>query len=178
MSTSMPQQQQQQQVIQSAPGFPPGAHINPQVYPGFAHATVGAYGGHVENGAIVSEAEFQEIMSRNQTVSSSAIHRAVSDAAGGDYHSAIETLVTAISLIRQSRVAHDDRCKLLISTLQDTLNGIEAKSYSSSSRKHRRERSRSPLRTKRHRHSRSRSRSRDRGGYEYSPVRHSLSRRY
>ncbi|KAF7638609.1 RRM domain-containing protein [Meloidogyne graminicola] len=183
------------QAVQPQPGFPAGAHINPQVYPNFAHNTAGAYV-HSENVAMMSEVEFQEIMTRNQTVSSSAIHRAVSDAAGGDYASAIETLVTAISLIRQSRVAHDDRCKLLINTLQvsvwihlylisltDTLNGIEAKSYSSGigggSRKHRRERSRSPIRaSKRHRRSHSRSRSRERGIYEYSPVRHSMSRRY
>jgi cleavage and polyadenylation specificity factor subunit 6/7 len=70
------------------------------------------------SGSVMSEADFQEIMNRNQTVSSSAIHRAVSDAASGDYASAIETLVTAISLIRQSRVAHDERCKLLVNTLQ------------------------------------------------------------
>lgn len=37
--------------------------------------------------------------------------------------SAIETLVTAISLIKQSKVAHDERCKILISSLQDTLHG-------------------------------------------------------
>jgi len=66
----------------------------------------------------VSEAEFEEIMNRNRTVSSSAIGRAVSDASAGDYSSAIETLVTAISLIRQSRIAHDDRCKVLIASLQ------------------------------------------------------------
>lgn len=28
------------------------------------------------------------------------------------------------------QVAHDDRCKILISSLQDTLHGVEAKSYS------------------------------------------------
>lgn len=49
----------------------------------------------------------------------------------GDYGSAIETLVTAISLIKQSKIAQDDRCKILISSLQDTLHGIESKSYSS-----------------------------------------------
>lgn len=176
-------QQSIHQQTMPPPGFPPGAHINPQVYPGYAQNSVGVYGGLPENGAtMISEAEFQEIMNRNQTVSSSAIHRAVSDAASGDYPSAIETLVTAISLIRQSRVAHDDRCKLLVNTLQDTLNGIEAKHYSSSggSRKHRRERSRSPIRTsKRHRRSPSRSRSRDRGYSDYSPpIRHSMTRRY
>lgn len=78
-------------------------------------------------------------MGRNRTVSSSAIARAVSDAAAGEYASSIETLVTAISLIKQSKVANDDRCKILISSLQDTLHGIEAKSYGSS----RRDRSRS-----------------------------------
>ena len=31
------------------------------------------------------------------------------DASAGDYASAIETLVTAISLIKQSKVAQDDR---------------------------------------------------------------------
>ena len=47
----------------------------------------------------------------------------------GDFGTAIETLVTAVSLIRQSKIATDDRCKILISSLQDTLKGIEDKSY-------------------------------------------------
>lgn len=54
----------------------------------------------------ISEAEFEEVMGRNRTVSSSAIARAVSDAAAGEYASAIETLVTAISLIKQSKVGY------------------------------------------------------------------------
>jgi len=49
----------------------------------------------------------------------------------GDFPVAIETLVTAISLIKQSKIASDDRCKILISSLQDTLHGIESKSYGS-----------------------------------------------
>ena len=49
----------------------------------------------------------------------------------GEYASAIETLVTAISLIKQSKIASDDRCRILISSLQGTLQGIEAKSYGS-----------------------------------------------
>jgi len=92
----------------------------------------------------ISAQEFEDIMARNRTVSSSAIARAVQDAASGEFGSAIETLVTAISLIKQSKVADDDRCRILISSLQDTLQGIENKSYSASSR--RRERSRSPRR--------------------------------
>lgn len=95
----------------------------------------------------ISETEFEEIMNRNRTVSSSAIARAVSDAAAGEYSSAIETLATAISLIKQSKVANDDRCKILINSLQDTLQGVETKSYNrrdnrsrSRERSHRRQR--------------------------------------
>ncbi|KAJ8393387.1 hypothetical protein AAFF_G00061090 [Aldrovandia affinis] len=109
----------------------------------------------------LSEAEFEEIMNRNRAISSSAISRAVSDASAADYGSAIETLVTAISLIKQSKVSVDDRCKVLISSLQDCLHGIESKSYgSASSRRERsRERDHSRSREKSRRH---KSRSRDR----------------
>ncbi|XP_067127037.1 cleavage and polyadenylation specificity factor subunit 6-like isoform X3 [Centruroides vittatus] len=115
----------------------------------------------------ISEAEFEEIMNRNRTVSSSAIARAVADASAGDFASAIETLVTAISLIKQSKVANDDRCKILISSLQDTLHGIESKSYGSRSkdrprsRERERSRERSSRREKSSRRDRSRSRDRD-----------------
>jgi len=104
----------------------PGAHVNPAFFPP-GSAPMVPYEVHVPHG--LSEPEFEEIMSRNRTVSSSAIARAVQDAANGEYASAIETLVTAISLIKQSKVAGDDRCKILISSLQDTLHGIENKSY-------------------------------------------------
>ncbi|XP_004083079.1 cleavage and polyadenylation specificity factor subunit 6 isoform X2 [Oryzias latipes] len=108
----------------------------------------------------LSEAEFEEIMNRNRAISSSAISRAVSDASAADYGSAIETLVTAISLIKQSKVSADDRCKVLISSLQDCLHGIESKSYGSASRRERsRERDHSRSREKSRRH---KSRSRDR----------------
>ncbi|XP_014291854.1 cleavage and polyadenylation specificity factor subunit 6 isoform X1 [Halyomorpha halys] len=107
-----------------------------------------------------SEIEFEEIMSRNRTVSSSAISRAISDAATGEFSSAIETLGTAISLIKQSKISNDDRCKILISSLQDTLHGVEAKRYASSRRERSRSRDRAPHR--RSRRSRSRERSRDR----------------
>jgi len=53
----------------------------------------------------ISENEFEELMSKNRHVSSNAITRAVSDASVGDFSSAIETLVTAISLIKQSKVS-------------------------------------------------------------------------
>lgn len=53
-----------------------------------------------------------------RTVASSAISRAVADAASGDVKSATETILTAISLIKQSRVAQDDRCRVLVVSLQ------------------------------------------------------------
>ncbi|XP_070494631.1 cleavage and polyadenylation specificity factor subunit 6-like [Chironomus tepperi] len=102
----------------------------------------------------ISESEFEEIMGRNRAVSSSAIARVVSDTAAGEYTSAMETIATAISLIKQSKVANDERCKILITSLQDTLQGIEAKSYN------RRERSREKKRRRERSNSRSCKRSR------------------
>ncbi|KFP05969.1 Cleavage and polyadenylation specificity factor subunit 7, partial [Calypte anna] len=101
----------------------------------------------------VSEVEFEEIMNRNRAISSSAISKAVSGASAGDYSDAIETLLTAIAVIKQSRVANDERCRVLLSSLKDCLHGIEAKSYStgassSSSRKRHRSRERSPSRSR------------------------------
>lgn len=80
---------------------PPGAHVNPNVFPV----------------PPINETEFEEIMNRNRTVSSSAISRAMSDAHAGDVKAAIETLQTAMNLIKASRVAHDDRCRVLINQL-------------------------------------------------------------
>ncbi|CAJ0604234.1 unnamed protein product [Cylicocyclus nassatus] len=55
---------------------PHGAHINPQMFPG-VHQQPPVPGA-------VNDVEFEEIMNRNRTVASSAISRAVADAAGGD----------------------------------------------------------------------------------------------
>ncbi|CAG0893863.1 unnamed protein product [Darwinula stevensoni] len=157
------------------PTLPPAPHVNPAFFPstslpppGFPPIAQSSYERR-DSGPSMSEAEFEEIMNRNRTVSSSAIARAVADAAAGEFASAIETLVTAISLIKQSKVAHDDRCKIVISSLQDTLHGIEAKSYGSSRRSRDRSRSRERERRRR-RHERSRSprdyRERSRERYE------------
>ncbi|KAI6178285.1 RRM domain-containing protein [Aphelenchoides besseyi] len=142
------------------PLIPPGTHVNPNVYPYLAQQPK-SDGSRLE----VSPAEYEDIMNRNRTVSSSAISRAMSDAAEGHVNRAVDTLNTAMSLIKQSRIANSDACKSLLTTLQDALTSVESKREHSSSRKHRR-RSRSPSeRTRKHR--RSRSRSRDR----YSPRR-------
>ncbi|XP_002121579.2 cleavage and polyadenylation specificity factor subunit 6-like [Ciona intestinalis] len=117
----------------------------------------------------LGEPEIEEIMIRNRAVSSSAISRAVSDASSGDYGGAIETLVTAISLIKQSKVADDERAKVLIGSLQDCLHGIEEKSFGSGtvrkrdrSRDRDRDRERDREERPRHRESKSRRRDRDR----------------
>jgi len=145
----------------------PAPHVNPAFFPPPVAAPPPGFPPPIgppppfvtdsRDGPNISEAEFEEVMGRNRSVSSSAIARAVADASTGDYASAIETLVTAISLIKQSKVAHDERCKILVSSLQDTLHGIEAKSYGS-----RRDRSRSRDRDRRRRRSRSRDRERER----------------
>ncbi|EHB00814.1 Cleavage and polyadenylation specificity factor subunit 7 [Heterocephalus glaber] len=149
----------------SPPGAIPSAlHLNPAFFPP-PNATVGppsetcmkASMPHNHHGSrdlgpppsTVSEAEFEEIMKRNRAISSSAISKAVSGASAGDYSDAIETLLMAIAVIKQSRVANDERCRVLISSLKDCLHGIEVKSYSvgassSSSRKRHRSRERSP----------------------------------
>ncbi|XP_036177517.1 cleavage and polyadenylation specificity factor subunit 6-like [Myotis myotis] len=142
------------------PPGPPGPPPPGQVLP-YDRGDYGPPGREMDTARTpLSEAEFEEIMNRNRAISSSAISRAVSDASAGDYGSAIEALVTAISLIKQSKVSADDRCKVLISSLQFCLHGIESKSYGSGSRRERsRERDRSRSREKRRRH---KSRSRDR----------------
>ncbi|XP_072002776.1 cleavage and polyadenylation specificity factor subunit 6 isoform X1 [Engystomops pustulosus] len=168
-------------------GPPPAPHVNPNFFPPPGNAGMPAsdsrgppssdpYGrpppyDRVDYGppgrdmdsvrTPLSEAEFEEIMNRNRAISSSAISRAVSDASAGDYGSAIETLVTAISLIKQSKVSADDRCKVLISSLQDCLHGIESKSYGSGSRRRERSRERDHSRS-REKSRRHKSRSRDR----------------
>ncbi|CAM9486655.1 unnamed protein product [Bubo scandiacus] len=146
---------------------PPALHLNPAFFPppnaalGPPPDTYGKAMGPYNHSSRelgpppppVSEGEFEEIMNRNRAISSSAISKAVSGASAGDYSDAIETLLTAIAVIKQSRVANDERCRVLLSSLKDCLHGIEAKSYStgassSSSRKRHRSRERSPSRSR------------------------------
>ncbi|KAG8563731.1 hypothetical protein GDO81_016187 [Engystomops pustulosus] len=95
----------------------------------------------------VSEAEFEELMNRNRAISRSALSNAVCGATSGDYANAIKTLETAIAVIKESRVANDDRCRVLLSSLRDCLHGIQDKANSSSRKRHR-SRDRSPSRSR------------------------------
>lgn len=49
----------------------------------------------------------------------------------GDVSLAVETLLTAIAVIKQSRVYSDERCRALVTSLKDCLFSIESKSYGS-----------------------------------------------
>ncbi|XP_075423101.1 cleavage and polyadenylation specificity factor subunit 7 isoform X2 [Ascaphus truei] len=94
----------------------------------------------------VNEAEFEELMNRNRAISSSALSKAVSGATTGDFSNSMKTLETAIAVIKESRVANDERCRVLLSSLRDCLHGIQAKA--SSTRKRHRSRDRSPSRSR------------------------------
>ncbi|XP_032233037.1 cleavage and polyadenylation specificity factor subunit 6 isoform X2 [Nematostella vectensis] len=102
--------------------------------------------------------DYAESMKRNQALASTAIKRAMSDANAGDYESGIETLVTAVSLIKQSVSANEESCLVLVQSLQSCLQGLESQLLERSHRKDRDD----DDRERRHRRRRSRSRSRDR----------------
>lgn len=73
--------------------------------------------------------KMDEIMNRNRIVSSSAIARAITNTANGEFSDAIETLITAMSLIKESKVANCEGSNILVRSLQDVLHGIEIKSH-------------------------------------------------
>lgn len=75
----------------------------------------------------MTETEINFIINRNRIVSSSAIARAVTDTTNGEYVSAIETLNTAIALIEDSKIANDERSKILVCTLYNTIYGIQTR---------------------------------------------------
>ncbi|CAL1603809.1 unnamed protein product [Knipowitschia caucasica] len=124
------------------------------------------------NGDEKIDTDFEELINRNKAVASTAITKAVSGATTGDLPVAMETLLTAISIIKQSQVYKDDRCQAMVTSLKDCLVSIQGgqnrhseervRSRRHSSTERRRsswgERSRSSER----RNGRSRDRSRDR----------------
>jgi cleavage and polyadenylation specificity factor subunit 6/7 len=148
------------------PGFPPGIGMPPMPPRFMPPGMPPIISPFPQN---IPDAVDEEVMDKNKQISSSAIKRAVDDASNGDYGSAIETLLNAISQIKQSKVAKDDRAKVMISSLQDCLHGIEEKSFgaSGSSRS-----SRDSDRKKRRDRSRDRSRSRERDSRDSKRSRH------
>lgn len=115
-----------------------------------------------------------ESMRRNQAVASTAIQRAMTDANAGEFESGIETLVTAISLIKQSTTANTEPAQVLVQSLQDCLHGLEGqlveKGAGHRGGRYGNDEYRDSDRDRRRRRDRSRSRSRDRRR-SYSPRR-------
>ncbi|XP_063800458.1 cleavage and polyadenylation specificity factor subunit 7 isoform X1 [Pseudophryne corroboree] len=140
-------------------GVPPALHLNPAFFPPpnslmapthdqfkmLANPYVRAR--DMKMPLSVSEAEFEELMNRNRAISRSALSNAVCGATSGDYGTAIKTLETAIAVIKESRVANDERCRVLLTSLRDCLHGIQDKANSSSRKRHR-SRDRSPSRSR------------------------------
>lgn len=104
--------------------------IMPNFHSGITSASNSLFNG-LGPGPNLSDGEFEAIMEKNRTVAATAINRAMQHASVEDYSRAIEPLVTAITLIGQSKIANDPRCKSLINTLKDTKRNIEDKSHAS-----------------------------------------------
>merc|ERR550519_2360061 len=123
------------------PGFPPNANaghmhplpprpgIAPHINPAFIPPPDGIQPVDPVTGAPLQTAgmneQDMESMRRNQAVASTAIQRAMTDANAGEFESGIETLVTAISLIKQSTTANTEPAQVLVQSLQDCLQGLE-----------------------------------------------------
>ncbi|XP_028410705.1 cleavage and polyadenylation specificity factor subunit 6-like [Dendronephthya gigantea] len=76
--------------------------------------------------------DFDELTRQNQILTSNSIKKAMVDSTAGQHEIAIETLVQAISIIKQSPVAHEETSQILVQSLQDCLQGIEQQMISSS----------------------------------------------
>uniref|UniRef100_A0A3Q2Z6L8 Cleavage and polyadenylation specific factor 7 n=1 Tax=Hippocampus comes TaxID=109280 RepID=A0A3Q2Z6L8_HIPCM len=69
--------------------------------------------------------DYEDLFNRNRAVASSAITKAVTGATAGDQRVAMETLLTAIAIIKQSSVYRDERCQALVTSLKDCLVSIQ-----------------------------------------------------
>ncbi|KAG7482193.1 cleavage and polyadenylation specificity factor subunit 7 [Solea senegalensis] len=120
---------------------PPSLHINPAFFNQDGHSSK-AYSQHKQTPQSPEE-DFDELMNRNRAIASSAISKAVSGATAGDLQVAMETLLTAIAIIKQSRVYRDERCQALVTSLKDCLVSIQGNyGYRGSSRSREKERDR------------------------------------
>nr|XP_046244524.1 cleavage and polyadenylation specificity factor subunit 7-like [Scatophagus argus] len=138
----------------------PSMHVNPALF-------TSAQDGHSSKGYSQqkhthgTDGDFEELMNRNRVIASSAISKAVSGATTGDLRVAMETLLTAIAIIKQSRVYGDERCQALVTSLKDCLVSIQGNyGYRSTSRSRDEERGRDRGRDR----ERERDRERDREG--------------
>ncbi|XP_077420562.1 cleavage and polyadenylation specificity factor subunit 7-like isoform X1 [Vanacampus margaritifer] len=108
---------------------PPSLHINPAYFaPAQDRHRSHAYAQQK------GERDYEELLNRNRAVASSAITKAVTGATTGDLRVAMETLLTAIAIIKQSSVYRDERCQALVTSLKDCLVSIQGNSGYSSPR--------------------------------------------
>lgn len=145
---------------------PPSLHINPAFF-------TPAQDGHSSNAynqqkhtSHTTDRDMEDLMNRNRAIASSAITKAVSGATTGDMQVAMETLLTAIAIIKQSRVYGDERCQALVTSLKDCLvsiQGNDGRRSSSRSGDKERERDRERGRDRERDRERERDRDRDRG---------------
>ncbi|XP_033484856.2 cleavage and polyadenylation specificity factor subunit 7-like [Epinephelus lanceolatus] len=114
---------------------PPSLHINPAFFnPAQDGHSSKAYS-QQKHTPQRTDGDFEELLNRNKAVASSAISKAVSGATAGDLRVAMETLLTAIAIIKQSRVYGDERCQALVTSLKDCLVSIQGNyGYRSGSR--------------------------------------------
>ncbi|KAM4744195.1 cleavage and polyadenylation specificity factor subunit 7-like [Anableps anableps] len=158
------------------PGQPsPGLHLNPP----FFNLTQDGHSSksyREQKQTSLSEDGDYEEMNRNRTIASSAITKAVSGATAGNRNTAMETLLTAIAIIKQSRVYKDKSCQALVTSLKDCLVSIQG-DYGCKQSRHSRERDRDRGRERDHERDRERYRERDRGD-AYDRESAGASRRY
>ncbi|XP_011608473.1 cleavage and polyadenylation specificity factor subunit 7 isoform X1 [Takifugu rubripes] len=104
---------------------PSSVHTNPAMFPpgGGGQSSI-SYSQQRQNHCI-NDADFEELMNRNRAVTSTAITKAVSSATAGEFQIATETLLTAIAIIKQSRVYEDECCQALVTSLKDCLASIQ-----------------------------------------------------
>ncbi|XP_067444039.1 cleavage and polyadenylation specificity factor subunit 7-like isoform X1 [Thunnus thynnus] len=122
---------------------PPSLHINPAFFTPTQDGHSSKVYSQQKHTPKSTDGDFEELMNRNRAVASSAISKAVSGATAGDLRVAMETLLTAIAIIKQSRVYGDERCQALVTSLKDCLVSIQGNyGYRSSSRSGDKERDR------------------------------------
>ncbi|XP_029315515.1 cleavage and polyadenylation specificity factor subunit 7-like [Cottoperca gobio] len=148
------------------PSQPPSLHVNPAFFtPAQVVHSSNAYS-QQQHTPRSTDGDFEELMNRNRAVASSAISKAVSGATAGDLRVAMETLLTAIAIIKQSRVYGDERCQALVTSLKDCLVSIQGNyGYRSSNRSGEEERDRDRVRDRERERDRERDRE-DSSGWE------------
>nr|XP_057934309.1 cleavage and polyadenylation specificity factor subunit 7-like isoform X2 [Doryrhamphus excisus] len=121
----------------SAPRQPsPSLHLNPAYFtPPPERQSSQAYSQQKQMSQ-KGERDYEELLNRNRAVASSAITKAVTGATTGDLRVAMETLLTAIAIIKQSSIYRDERCQALVTSLKDCLVSIQGNSSYSRSSSH------------------------------------------